>query len=190
MRLVVGISGSTAPHYGVRLLEVLREHTSIETHLILTRAARVTIAYEMERDPDEVCRLAHVVHDDANTGASIASGSFTTDGMVVAPCSIKSLSAIAHSYNDTLVARVADVCLRERRRVVLVVRETPLHLGHLRLMAQATENGAMIFPPTPAFYHRPRTLEDIVDQTTARILDQFGIHLDLFQRWQGLPASE
>src|SRR3569833_1528236 len=130
LRLIVGISGSTAPHYGVRLREVLKQHTEVETHLILTAAARKTIDYEMHRDPDEVAALASVVHDERNAAASIASGSFVPAGMVVAPCSMKSLSAIANSYNDNLVARAADVCLKERRRLVLVVRETPLHLGH------------------------------------------------------------
>ena len=186
-RLIIALSGSTGPHYGVRLLEVLRAQTDVETHLILSDAARKTIAYEMSRDPNEVVALAHVLHDERNIGASIASGTFVTDGMVVAPCSIKSLSAIANSYNDNLIARAADVCLKERRKLVLVVRETPLHLGHLKLMVRATEAGAVILPPVPAFYHLPGTVEDIVDHTVVKILDQFGIHLDLVRRWQGLP---
>ncbi len=186
-RLVVGLSGSTGPHYGVRLLEVLREHRpDVETHVILSGAARKTIEYEMSRDPDEVAALAHTLHDEKNIGATIASGTFVTDGMVVAPCSIKSLSAIANSYNDNLIARAADVCLKERRKLVLVVRETPLHLGHLRLMQQATEAGAVILPPVPGFYHRPTTVQELIDHTVVKILDQFGIHLDLIQRWQGL----
>ena len=186
-RLIVGISGSTGPHYGVRLLEVLREHRpDVETHLILSSGAKATIRYEMQRDAESVAALANVVHDERNVGASIASGTFVTDGMVVAPCSMKSLSAIANSYNDNLIARAADVCLKERRRLVLVVRETPLHLGHLRLMAQATESGAVVLPPVPGFYHRPQTIEDVIDQTVTKVLDLFGIHLDLIQRWQGL----
>ncbi len=186
-RLIVGLSGSTGPHYGVRLLEVLREHRpEIERHLILTDAARKTIAYEMQRDPDSVAALADVLHEERNTGASIASGSFVTDGMVVAPCSMKSLSAIANSYNDTLIARAADVCLKERRRLVLVVRETPLHLGHLRLMTDVTQAGAIVLPPVPGFYHRPQTIQDLVDHIVVKTLDQFGIHLDLIQRWEGL----
>ncbi len=186
-RIIVGISGSTGPHYGVRLLEVLREHRpDVETHLILSSGAKATIEYEMQRDPASVAALAHVVHDERNVGASIASGTFVTDGMVVAPCSMKSLSAIANSFNDNLIARAADVCLKERRRLVLVVRETPLHLGHLRLMAQATEAGAVVLPPVPGFYHRPQTIQDVIDQTVTKILDLFGIHLDLIQRWQGL----
>jgi 4-hydroxy-3-polyprenylbenzoate decarboxylase len=186
-RLIVGISGSTGPHYGVRLLEVLKAHTSVETHLILSSGARKTIEYELERDAASVIALADVEHDERDVGASIASGSFVTDGMIVAPCSIKTLSAIANSYNDNLIARAADVCLKERRKLVLAVRETPLHLGHLRLMQLATEAGAVILPPVPGFYHRPTTIEQLIDHTVVKILDQFGIHLDLFPRWQGLP---
>jgi 4-hydroxy-3-polyprenylbenzoate decarboxylase len=186
-RLIVGLSRSTGPHYGVRLLEVLREQRpDIETHLIMSSGARATISYELRRDPDSVAALAHTVHDERNVGASIASGTFITDGMVVAPCSMKSLSAIANSYNDNLIARAADVCLKERRRLVLVVRETPLHLGHLRLMTQVTEAGGVILPPVPGFYHHPRTIQDVIDQTVTKILDLFGIHLDLIQRWQGI----
>ena len=190
MRLIVGLSGSSGPHYGVRVLEVLREQRpDIETHLVLSSAARATIRFEMDRDPDEVAALAHTLHDEHNTGASIASGSFVTDGMIVAPCSMKSLSAIANSYNDNLIARAADVCLKERRKLVLVIRETPLHAGHLRLMTQATEAGAVILPPVPGFYHRPRTIQDLVDHTVTKVLDQFGIHLNLIDRWAGLPPS-
>jgi flavin prenyltransferase len=189
-RLIVGISGSTGPHYGVRLLEVLREHCpEMETHLVMSSGARTTIEYEMGRTPDSVASLASVVHDERNVAASIASGTFLTDGMVVAPCSMKSLSAIANSYNDNLIARAADVCLKERRRLVLVVRETPLHLGHLRLMEQVTASGAVVLPPVPGFYHRPKTIEDLIDQTVTKILDQFGIHLDLIQRWRGLEPD-
>lgn len=187
-RIVVGISGASGPHYGVRLVEVLREHTDHEIHLILSKGARATIEFEMERDPDEVVALAHVVHDERNLAASIASGTFTTDGMVIAPCSMKTLSAVANSFNDNLIARAADVCLKERRRLVLVVRETPLHLGHLRLMEQVTQTGGVVLPPVTAFYHRPRTVEDLIDHTVVKVLDQFGIHLDLIQRWTG-PSS-
>src|ERR671931_2242499 len=135
----------------------------------------------MGRDAAEVEALAHELHDERNVGASIASGTFVTDGMVVAPCSIKSLSAIANSFNDNLIARAADVCLKERRRLVLVVRETPLHLGHLRLMEQATAAGAVILPPVPGFYHRPRTIDDLLDHTVTKILDQFELHVDIIQ---------
>lgn len=185
-RIVVGLSGSTGPHYGVRLLEVLRQHTDMEIHAILSNAARKTIEYEMQRDPDEVGALAHELHDEKNIGASIASGTFVTDGMIVAPCSMKTLSAVSNSFNDNLIVRAADVCLKERRKLVLVVRETPFHLGHLRLMANVAEMGGVILPPVTAFYHLPQTIQDMVDHTVTKILDQFGIHLDLIDRWEGL----
>jgi polyprenyl P-hydroxybenzoate/phenylacrylic acid decarboxylase-like protein len=188
-RIIVGISGASAPHYGVRLLEVLGEMPDIETHLILSSGARATIEYEMRRDPDEVLRLAGRVHEEKALGDDIASGTFVTDGMVIAPCSMKTLSAVANSFNDTLLTRAADVCLKERRRLVLVVRETPLHAGHLRLMLQATEAGAVILPPVPAFYHRPATIADLVDHTVLKVLDQFGIHTDLIRRWSGVPEK-
>lgn len=185
-RLIVGISGSSGPHFGVRLVEVLRQHTEVEIHLIISRGARATIEYELQRDPDEVAGLAHAVYDERNVAAAIASGTFITAGMVVAPCSIKTLSSIANSYNDNLIARAADVCLKERRSLVLLPRETPLHAGHLRLMSQATEAGAVILPPVPGFYHRPRTIDELVDHTVVKTLDQFGLHLELIERWQGL----
>lgn len=188
-RIIIALSGSSAPHYGVRLLEVLSEIDTVETHAIVSAGARATISYEMERDPSTVEQLADVVHDERNLAASIASGTFITSGMVIAPCSIKTLSAVANSFNDNLIARAADVCLKERRRLVLVVRETPLHAGHLRLMLQATEAGAVMLPPVPGFYHRPATLDDIIDHTVTKILDQFGIDAGLIERWQGLDAS-
>jgi 4-hydroxy-3-polyprenylbenzoate decarboxylase len=188
-RIIVALSGSSAPHYGVRLLEVLSEIEAVETHAIVSAGARKTIAYEMERDPSTVEQLADVVHDERDLAASIASGTFITSGMVIAPCSVKTLSAVANSFNDNLIARAADVCLKERRRLVLVVRETPLHGGHLRLMLQATESGAVMLPPVPAFYHRPATLDDVIDHTVTKILDQFGIDAGLIARWQGLDAS-
>ncbi|HLH67911.1 MAG TPA: UbiX family flavin prenyltransferase [Candidatus Dormibacteraeota bacterium] len=187
-RLVIGMSGSSGPHYGVRLLEVLRP-LDVEVHLVMSAAARKTIEYEMRRDPDEVAALADVVHDEHDVGAAPASGTFVTDGMVVAPCSIRTLSAIANSANDNLIVRVADVCLKEGRKLVLVVRETPLHLGHLRLMVQAAEAGAVLLPPVPAFYHLPSTLQDLIDHTVTKVLDQFGLHLDLITRWEGLTPS-
>lgn len=190
-RLVIGISGSTGAVYGVRLLEVVREHLpDVETHLVLSASARMTIEFELERDPEEVARLASVVHDDRSVGDSIASGTFLTRGMVVCPCSMKTLSAIATSHADSLITRAADVCLKERRRLVLVVRETPLNLVHLRLMAQATEAGAVIAPPSPAFYHRPRSIQELVDHTIVKVLDLFGLHVDgLIERWEGLPPA-
>jgi len=184
-RLVVGISGSSAPHYGVRLLEVLRP-LDIEVHLVMSSGAEKTIEYELGRSPADVAALADVCHDERNVAAGPASGTFLTEGMVVAPCSMRTLSAIANSANDNLIVRAADVCLKERRRLVLVVRETPLHLGHLRLMTQAAEAGAVILPPVPAFYHRPRSMEELIDHTVTKVLDQFGIHLDLIRRWEGL----
>jgi 4-hydroxy-3-polyprenylbenzoate decarboxylase len=186
-RIIVAIAGSSGPHYGVRLLEVLAgQRERVETHAIVSAGARRTIEYELGRDPDSVERLADVCHDERNLAASLASGTFVTAGMVIAPCSIKTLSAVANSFNDNLIARAADVCLKERRRLVLVVRETPLHAGHLRLMAQATEMGAVILPPVPAFYHRPESVADIVDHTVTKILDQFGLDAGLIPRWEGL----
>src|SRR5215813_3192666 len=187
-RIIVALTGSSGPHYGVRLLEVLRD-VDVEVHLILSAAARNTSEYEMGRGPDQVLTLADAVHDERNIAAPIASGTFLTEGMVVAPCSIRTLSAIANSANDNLVVRAADVCLKERRRLVLVVRETPLHHGHLRLMLQATEAGAVILPPVPGFYHLPKTIDELVDHTVTKVLDQFGIHLDLIARWEGLQQQ-
>lgn len=186
-RLIVGMTGSSAPHYGVRLLEVLQQ-VDIEVHLVMSAAAGKTVAYEMGRDPADVLELADVVYDERNIAASIASGTFVTEGMVVVPCSMRTLGAIANSLGDTLIVRSADVCLKERRRLVLVVRETPLHLGHLRLMATVTEAGGVILPPVPGFYHRPQTVGEIIDHTVTKILDQFGIHLDLIKRWEGVQG--
>ena len=186
-RLVVGISGASGAIHGVRLLEVLQPVDSIETHLVVSQAGKQTIALETDRSVAEVEGLADVVHRTGDIAAPLSSGSFTTAGMVVVPCSIKTLSGIAHSYADNLLIRAADVTLKDRRPLVLVVRETPLHLGHLRLMTQAAEMGAVIMPPMPAFYHRPESIHDIVDQTVNRILDLLDIEIndDLFTRWRG-----
>jgi 4-hydroxy-3-polyprenylbenzoate decarboxylase len=186
-RLIVGISGASGAIYGVRLLQVLQQLPDIETHLILSNAARQTLALETDISLREVQALADVVHDARDIAASLSSGSFKTHGMVILPCSIKTLSGIVHSYTDGLLTRAADVVLKERRPLVLCVRETPLHLGHLRLMTQAAELGAVIMPPMPAFYHRPQSVQDIIDQTVNRVLDQFEIELpqDLFTRWNG-----
>ena len=186
-RLIIGISGASGAIYGVRMLQVLRDVPDIETHLILSQAARQTLAMETDYSVREVQALADVVHDARDIAASISSGSFKTAGMVILPCSMKTLSGIVHSYTDGLLTRAADVVLKERRPLVLCVRETPLHLGHLRLMTQAAEIGAVIMPPVPAFYHRPQTLDDVINQTVNRVLDQFDIALpqDLFTRWQG-----
>jgi 4-hydroxy-3-polyprenylbenzoate decarboxylase len=188
-RLIVGISGASAAIYGIRLLEVLRE-TDVETHLVITSAARKIILMETDFQVEEVEEMADYVYDIDDVGAAIASGSFKTDGMVIIPCSIKSLSAIAHSYSANLLLRAADVTLKERRRLVAVVRETPLHRGHLQLMLRLTDMGAILFPPLPAFYHRPKTVEDIVDHTVGRVLDLFGIDHALFERWSGATLRQ
>ena len=186
-RLIVGLSGASGAIYGVRLLQVLRSVAEVETHLVMSQAARQTLSLETDLSLRDVQALADVVHDARDIAASISSGSFKTAGMVILPCSIKTLSGIVNSYTDTLVTRAADVVLKERRPLVLCVRETPLHLGHLRLMTQAAELGAVIMPPVPAFYHRPQSLDDVINQTVNRVLDQFDIDLpeDLFIRWQG-----
>jgi len=189
MRLVVGMSGASGAIYGLRLLEVLSK-LDIETHLVMSDAAKRTIVYETDRRIEQVKELATHVHELADVGACISSGSFRHDGMVIAPCSIKTLSALAHSFNTNLLIRAADVTLKERRKLVLMVRETPLHLGHLRLMVQVTETGAVLVPPLPAFYHRPKTLDDVINQSVNKVLDQFGIECELFNRWTGNEERE
>lgn len=189
MKLVVGISGASGAIYGIRILEVLKE-AGVETHLVMSDSAKRTIVYETDYTVNDVKELATHMHDINDVGAAISSGSFRHDGMVIAPCSIKTLSALAHSFNTNLLIRSADVTLKERRKLVLMIRETPLHLGHLRLMTQITETGAVLVPPLPAFYHRPRTLDDIINQSVAKALDQFGLDLDLFSRWTGNEERE
>lgn len=184
-RLIVGISGASGAIYGIRLLEALKD-SPVETHLVISRAAAQTIAAETPFSLQDVKALAHVVHANQDVGASIASGSFQTAGMVVAPCSIKSLSEITTGITANLLSRAADVVLKERRRLVLLVRETPLHIGHLRSMTQASEMGAIIMPPVPAFYIAPRTVDDIVNHTVGRILDLFAIDSSLVKRWTGM----
>lgn len=187
-RLIVGISGASGTIYGVRVLEALRA-TRIETHLVMTKSAETTLAYETGLKVAEVHALADVVHPNTDIGAAISSGSFKTAGMIVAPCSIRSLSEIAHGITGSLLSRAADVVLKERRRLVLLVRETPLHLGHLRSMAAATEMGAVVMPPVPSFYAKPETVDDIVNHTIGRALDLFDIDTGLVQRW-GEPATD
>lgn len=184
-RLIVGISGASGAIYGIRLLEALKD-SPVETHLVISRAAAQTIAAETPFSLQDVKALAHVVHANQDVGASIASGSFQTSGMVVAPCSIKSLSEITTGITANLLSRAADVVLKERRRLVLLVRETPLHIGHLRSMTQASEMGAIVMPPVPAFYIAPRTVDDIVNHTVGRILDLFAIDSSLVKRWTGM----
>jgi 4-hydroxy-3-polyprenylbenzoate decarboxylase len=183
-RLVVGITGASGTVYGARLLEVLQT-SAIETHLVISEAAKRVAGLETRQTPEQLESLADFSYRNEEIDAPISSGSFLTMGMVIAPCSIKTLSAIAHCSCDTLLARAADVTLKERRKLVLVVRETPLHLGHLRLMTQVTEYGAVVLPPVPGFYHEPKTIDDIVDQTVGKILDQFSLAHALFDRWQG-----
>ncbi|EOV9569437.1 UbiX family flavin prenyltransferase [Cronobacter turicensis] len=186
-KIIVGISGASGAIYGIRLLQTLRVVPAVETHLIMSQAARQTLALETDMSVRDVQALADVNHDARDIAASVSSGSFKTDGMIILPCSIKTLSGIVNSYTDGLLTRAADVVLKERRRLVLCVRETPLHLGHLRLMTQAAELGAIIMPPMPAFYHRPQTLDEVINQTVNRALDQLDITLpaDLFTRWPG-----
>jgi flavin prenyltransferase len=186
MRLVVAMSGASGAIYGIRLLEALRTTRDIETHLVLSEHAKLTISLETSVGLEYVTSLAFRVYDNTALGAAPASGSFRTGGMVVVPCSVKTLSAIANSYASTLVVRAADVTLKERRRLVLVVRETPLHLGHLRQMVAAAEMGAVILPPCPAFYHRPSTIDELVNHTVARVLDQLGIEHALGREWEGM----
>lgn len=189
-RLIVAITGASGAIHGVRLLEVLREIGGIETHLVVTPAGWLNIEQELQRRRPEIEALADAVHGVREIGATIASGSFATAGMVVAPCSMRTLAAIAHGLSDNLVTRAADVALKERRRLVLMVRETPLHKGHLELMARAADCGATILPPMPAFYHHPQTIMDIVHQSVGKALDQVGIEHQLFRRWTGEDRGE
>ena len=182
-RLVVGITGASGVILGIRLLEVLRS-MAVEVHLVISPAAKATIAQETSWKISDVLALAEVVHNHADIGASIASGSFTTSGMVVAPCSIKTLSGIANSYAEDLISRAADVTLKEGRPLLLVLRETPLHRGHLRLMSLAAEAGAIIFPPVPVFYARPQSMEEIIDNLVGRILSRLGFENDLYLKWK------
>ena len=183
-RIIVAISGASGAIYGIRALQVLHAMPNIETHLVVSSAAKQTIAAETNWAVKDVEALAHTVYDDRDIGAALASGSFTVRGMIVIPCSIKSLSAIANSYSADLIARAADVMLKEGRPLMLVVRETPLHLGHLRLMTRAAEIGAIIFPPVPAFYCKPQTVDEIIDDTVGRVLARIGLDNDLYARWK------
>ncbi|MBA2816588.1 UbiX family flavin prenyltransferase [Candidatus Pantoea persica] len=187
-RLIVGISGASGAIYGMRLLQVLQQVSEVETHLVMSPSARQTLSLETDYTLREVQALADVVHDVRDIAASISSGSFKTIGMAILPCSMKTLSGIVHSYSDSLLTRAADVVLKEQRKLVLGVRETPLHVGHLRMMTTAAELGAVILPPVPAFYHWPQSIMELVDQTVNRVIDQFDISLpqDLFTRWDGV----
>jgi len=190
-KLIVGMSGASGSIYGVRLLEVLRDLPKIETHLVITNAAKRTLLIETDRTVEDVQALADCHYSIGDIAACIASGSYPTMGMVIAPCSIRSLSGVANCYTDNLLLRAADVVLKDRRKLVLVLRETPLHAGHVRLMSHAIENGAIMMPAMPGFYHQPQSIDDLVNQLVNRILDQLDIELseDLFQRWQGTPSK-
>jgi 4-hydroxy-3-polyprenylbenzoate decarboxylase len=185
MRLVVGITGATGAVYGIRLLERLRGVPDVETHLVVSEAGKRTIAAETDYAVGDVEALATRTYDDRDIGAALASGSFRTGGMVIAPCGPDTLAAVAHSLAGSLIARAADVTLKEGRRLVVVIREAPLHLGHLRAMLALAEMGGVILPPLPAFYHRPRTIDDIVNHTVARVLDRFDIAHGLVPEWTG-----
>ena len=189
-RIVIAITGASGSIYGVRLLEALREEPDVESHLVVSRPGLLNVSVELDIDRAQLESLADVVHSDRDIGASVASGSFRTDGMIVAPCSMKSLAAIATGLTDTLVTRAADVALKERRRVVLMVRESPLHLVHLRNMTTVTELGGIVFPPVPAFYANLESIDAMVDQTVGRVLDLFGIDTPPLRRWQGIRARE
>jgi flavin prenyltransferase len=189
-RLIVAITGATGAIYGVRLLEMLRRLGGVETHLLVSSAGWLNIQHELDLDRTAVHALADVVHNVRDVGASIASGSFATDGMVVAPCSMRTLASIAHGLSDNLVTRAADVVLKERRRLVLLVRETPLNLAHLRNMTSVTEMGGVIFPPLPAFYQKPATIDEMVAHTVARVIDLFGIAQPVTHAWQGMRGHD
>jgi len=190
-RMIVGITGATGTIYGRRVMELLRTQPDVEIHLVMSRSAKLTLKMEFDEGPESLMSLAHVVHDVGNMGAAISSGSFRCRGMIIAPCSIKTMSNVANGNTGDLISRAADVVLKEHRRLVLAVRETPLHAGHLETMAKLAHMGAVVFPPVPAFYNRPKTLMDIVDQSCMRMLDQFGYELEVAPRWgeeDGVPA--
>jgi 4-hydroxy-3-polyprenylbenzoate decarboxylase len=189
-RLVIAITGATGAIYGVRLLEHLRKQGQVETHLMISDAGVLTLHQELDMRRKDVEALADVVHNVRDVGACVASGSFASTGMVVAPCSMKTLASVAHGLSDNLITRAADVVLKERRRLVLMVRETPFNLAHLRNMTAVTEMGGVIFPPLPGFYHRPASLEEMVDHTLGRVLDLFGIASPLTPEWQGMKGSQ
>jgi 4-hydroxy-3-polyprenylbenzoate decarboxylase len=188
-RIVIAITGATGAVYGVRLLQHLQHIAGVETHLVISDAAVLTLHQETGLQRREVESFAHVVHKVRDIGASIASGSFQSDGMIIAPCSMKTLASVAHGLSDNLIARAADVVLKERRRLVLMVRETPFNLAHLRNMTAVTEMGGIIFPPLPSFYHNPQSIEQMVDHTVARVIDLFGIEHTLAPRWAGLRGA-
>lgn len=185
MRLIVGITGASGVIYGIRLLQMLRDLPEVESHLVISNGAKLNITLETDWQTKAVAELADVVYSDNDLAAAISSGSYPVDGMVILPCSMKTLSGVVNSYADNLIVRAADVTLKEQRRLVLVPRESPLHVGHTRLMHEAATMGAVICPPAPAFYNNPQTVDDIIDHTVGRILDLFGFHCEAVKRWQG-----
>src|SRR5688500_13221801 len=188
-RLIVGITGATGAVYGVKILQTLRENPDFESHLVLTEAGALNLWHELKMQRKELEKLADAAYHPNDIAAAIASGSFLTEGMLIAPCSMKTLAAVAHAHADDLISRAADVVLKERRRLVLVPRETPLNLAHLRNMVAVTEMGGIVFPPVPAFYARPKSLDDLVAHTVARVLDLFGVHSARLSRWQGMKGT-
>jgi 4-hydroxy-3-polyprenylbenzoate decarboxylase len=188
-RLVVAITGASGAMYGIRLLQWLRESTQVETHLMISDAGVLSMHYELDMKRKDVEALADVVHSVRDVGACVASGSFQSEGMIIAPCSMKTLGSVAHGLSDNLISRAADVMLKERRRLVLMVRETPFNLAHLRNMTSVTEMGGIIYPPLPALYQKPKSIEDMVDHTTGRVLDLFGIQQTLAPQWQGIKLQ-
>jgi 4-hydroxy-3-polyprenylbenzoate decarboxylase len=189
-KIIVGISGATGAIYGIRTVEILRRDPEVEIHLLVTDAGALTLQEETNWTVKDVLKLAHYTYDIGDVGACISSGSFQNEGMIIAPCSIKSMAMIANSIDENLLIRAADVALKERRKLLLLIRETPLHLGHLRQMTHLAEVGAIIFPPVPSFYHKPQTIDDIVNQTVGKVLDQFGINHNLFKRWEGMGPKQ
>jgi 4-hydroxy-3-polyprenylbenzoate decarboxylase len=185
MRLIVGISGASGVIYGIRMLEILQDHPEVETHLVISNGGKLNIALETDWAVKDVEALADEVHSDQNLAATIASGSFETGGMVVVPCTMKTLSGIVHSYADTLIVRAADVVLKEQRKLVLMPRETPLHAGHCKLLLEATQLGAQLAPPMPAFYNDPKTIDDLINHNVGRVLDLFGVDNSIVKRWAG-----
>jgi len=189
MILIIGITGASGAIYGIRLLQVLSAVEQVETHLIISEAGETIIKHETDWEIEDIKKLANCSYESYDLGARLASGSFQRDGMVIAPCTVKTMSALANSYAENLMIRAGDVTLKERKKLVLLIRETPLHLGHLRNMEKLTEMGAIILPPVPAFYHKPRTIEDIIDQTIGKVLDIFNISHELYKRWAGFKRE-
>jgi flavin prenyltransferase len=189
MVLIIGITGATGAIYGIRLLEVLSSMKGVETHLVISEAGVKTLEFETERKAEDIKKLASYSYEINDICACLASGSFQRDGMIIAPCTVKTMSALANSYCDNLLVRAGDVTLKERKKLVLMVRETPLHLGHIRTMERLTEMSAIIMPPVPAFYHKPLTIQDIVDQMVGKMLDIFGLEHHLFKRWSGVTPE-